>query len=241
MLLTQKALIIKADDFGESDRLLTALTETGNILLIAKGARRNSSRFLSVSQLFCFCEVTFVKKTGNVCNVKACSLIENFYGIRENLDKLFLATYFCELLLHFGETLHSREALRFCLNTFYRIEKSSSIKLIKPVFELRLMCLAGLSPSLSRCCICGENEIYGFSVKGGGSTCRRCSDFPLSFGTFLAVKHIVSATVEKLYSFSLSEECIRELTDLCEKYITGFLNFTPRTRNFVSGISDSSV
>lgn len=241
MLLTQRALVIKTADFGESDKLLTCLTESGNIVLLAKGARRNNSRFLACSQLLSFCEFTFIKKSSAVCVARGCSLIENFYGIRENPDKLFLATYFCELLLHLGDSLRSCEALRFCLNSFHRIEKSDGLKLMKPVFELKLMCLAGLAPSLSRCCVCGENEIYGFSVKGGGSACRKCSDFPLSFGTFLAVKHIVSASAEKLYSFSLSAECSRELFDLCEKYITEFLNFTPKTRDFVFGISDFSV
>ena len=59
MLIQTKALVIKENNVGEVDRLVTLLTEkAGVIRAFARGARSSKSKTLSATRLFCYSSMT---------------------------------------------------------------------------------------------------------------------------------------------------------------------------------------
>lgn len=100
-----------------------------------------------------------------------------FFGIRGNLEKLTLATYFaqlcCELI---PENEPAAEELRLMLNTLYCLERDKLPPLqLKAILELRLLTLTGYMPDLIACRECGglpEDGVVLLSPTAGASAAR---------------------------------------------------------------------
>ncbi len=87
------------------------------------------------------------------------STVEQFRGIRSDLEKLALGCYFAELceLLAEGDCA-TPWLLSMILNALYALDRlAKDPKLIKPAFEMKLMSLAGFAPLIDECCICGKS------------------------------------------------------------------------------------
>ena len=122
------------------------------------------------------------------------------------------------------------EFLRLMLNSLYLLEKDKRPQqLVKAVFELRLLAMAGYMPDLVGCKVCGcfESETIYFLPLTGDLMCGDClGDAPLeemvrlrlSPGVLAAMRHILYAESGKVFNFTLSGEELRYLGDICEYY-----------------------
>ena len=153
-----------------------------------------------------------------------------FFGIRGDLEKLTLATYFaqlcCELI---PENEPAAEELRLMLNTLYCLERDKLPPLqLKAILELRLLTLTGYMPDLIACRACGglpEDEVVLFDPSGGSICCPGCAPsgavglLPLPPGVFAAMRHIIYCDFEKLFQFKLGEENLPVLAHAVEQYL----------------------
>lgn len=89
-----------------------------------------------------------------------------FYELRLDIEKLALAQYFCELMINIvPEGAETVPYLRLILNSLYFVANGKRpMPLIKAVFELRLLSLAGFMPNLVCCdkCKIYESKIMYF-------------------------------------------------------------------------------
>lgn len=225
-----RGLVIRETDFGDANRYITVLTQSGmKIEILCKNIRKKNNRLASAVRVFCFSEIVVYKK-GDKYTLNDASLIHSFWNITQNIETYSLSCYFCELLIYIMQentkdehitllALHSLKALS---------EQKVNIKLIKAAFELKIMSFLGFCPDL---CVCGaclkkiENQVY-FSFKEGVSIDEKCKkrigscDFVgLSMGTKNAFEHILSCEIKKLFLFSLGEKSLSQLSILCEQYI----------------------
>jgi DNA repair protein RecO (recombination protein O) len=212
----------------EKDKLLTILTKKeGLIRAFAKGAKNflrcNSSAF----SLFCYSDF-ILYKTKNSYNLgEACS-IKYFFDLRYNLEKLSLAEYFCELIINLSvQPQESNKILRLMLNSLhFLLEETLDKSILKSIFEIRILCASGYSPNLCCCKKCLSRKDDGFYLVSieGCIYCKKClyttknRFIELSRGTLLALRHIVSSSLEKAFYFSLSEENKRNFCKTCEEY-----------------------
>src|SRR4051794_30135593 len=92
------SLVVHRLDLGEHDRILTLFTrEKGKVSAIAKGSRRAASRLSGATELFIQARLQLgVGRTLDV--VSQCEIQQSFSGLRQDLQRLARATYFCELL-----------------------------------------------------------------------------------------------------------------------------------------------
>ena len=138
-LLSVKGLIIRSVDMKEADRLVTIFTEEmGIVSAIAKGARSLRSRYMSSTMLFCYGSYELYKK-GEYYWIREAELHESFFHLRDEIDRLALAGYLCEVLSFVGTEEAERDLLRLALNSLYAIAKGSY-----PLSQISLM-LAYLS------------------------------------------------------------------------------------------------
>ena len=97
MQMNTQAVVISTRVIDEEDRLLTLLSkEYGVIQAYAKGASRMKSRLASTTELLCYSAFTMFKNKDRY-TVDAADSINMFFGLREDIEKLSLATYFSEL------------------------------------------------------------------------------------------------------------------------------------------------
>ena len=114
--------------------------------------------------------------------------------------------------------------------------------LLKSVVELRLLSLTGYMPNLVGCeeCGCYEAEEMLFYPRHGMLLCGDCArgvqkdggGIPLSQGVLTAMRHIVYVDFEKLFSFSLPEDGLKQLAKASERYLLATLGRGFQTLDF---------
>ena len=199
-------LVIKQNDVGEADRSLTVLTEDcGKINVWVNGARRSRSRHVASSQLFCASHFVLFKGRG-IYRINSSEVVEPFFNLRTDIDKLNYAAYLVELTndgVQEGFEERSGDILKLLLNSLHFIANTEKHpELIVHIFEIRFMSLIGFAPLIH------EKHIE----TAGGS-------ISLSEGGLNAIKHILAAPPEKLFSFNLSQEVLNELRVFCKTHV----------------------
>lgn len=224
------ALVLRERKLDEQDRLLTLLSaDRGIITAYAKGAGRMKGSMAGATELLCYSHFVLFQNRDR-CFADRAEANTLFFGIRGNLEKLTLATYFaqlcCELI---PENEPAAEELRLMLNTLYYLEQGKLPPLqLKAILELRLLTLTGYMPDLIACRECGglpEDGAVLFDPMGGSVCCPACAPqgavglIPLPPGVFAAMRHIIYCDFEKLFGFKLGEENLPLLADAVERYL----------------------
>lgn len=215
-----KGVILAENNMGDFDKMLTMLTpNVGKISCVAKGARRPKSSLMAGTQLFCFGEYLMYKGT-TTYHLNSCELIEVFYNLRCDLDKLEYAMKINKIVQDVtNENQNSYRILQLYLNTLYTIsETDMDLELVFAIFKLRIASLLGLTPIINGCVSCSEKEdskLTYFSVKDNGLKCETCgkldkSAIHISESALKAIKYTIMAPPKKLYSFRLKENALKE-------------------------------
>lgn len=245
MQIKTKAIVLKAADYNENDKLLTLLTEElGVVYAYAPGARKMKSRLSSVSSMFCYGEFVLFRNRDRYTIDQAESIMM-FMGIRNDLDLLSYASYFCELAL--GVTTEeepSGETLRLLLNTIYYLEKKKDPVILKAIFEMRMMTIIGFAPELIACSECGEYErdAFWFNLENGKAVCVECrenpgkTEIPLSGSAFMALRHIVYAPMDKLFGFTIGSLSRIQMAAASEQYLRAHVEKEFPTLDFLNSI-----
>ena len=170
-------LVVRSVNYGERDRILTVYTEEkGLITVTANGSRSLKSRAVVAAELFCYSRYLLAYQNGRY-TLKEVELLESFFDLRQDVTKVALAAYVCEVLSHVGtENEADRELLRLSLNTLYAIAKDKApLTQIKGAFEMRAAAVLGFMPELSYCISCGEEGTDTvLDVMNGSVTCAAC-------------------------------------------------------------------
>lgn len=243
MTFNTDAIVLKIVRTGESDRLITFLTrERGIIKAFAKAADRPKNKLHMSTNMFCYGNFTFYEGVKTV-KVEECDLNETFFGLQKDIQRLSLAQYFNELIIETApmET-PADEYLRLLLNTLYFLANGQKdIKLLKPIFELRLASIIGYMPSLIACNDCGafETEIMFFNEQTGELYCKDCKhtsakQYPLEI--ISAMRHIAFSPLNRLFTLSLSEQYVSGLTDATEKYLSNIVQKKFKSLDFYKSI-----
>ena len=155
-----KGIVLRSVDTKESDKILTVLTgELGKLPVVAKGARSRRSRVTAATQLLAYSELVLSERHGWQYLSEA-TTIELFDGVRQDVEKLSLASYFAELTEAVAyEEAEAGDFLPLLLNALYVMSAlPRPLPLVKASFELKLMSLIGFEPLLERCVYCGAPE-----------------------------------------------------------------------------------
>ncbi len=171
-------LIIRTRDMGDHDRYLTVLTaERGRILILAKGGRSVKGPQTAVSQLYTYANFEYYRK-GDFNILKGGSPIESFYRLAENMDRLNLAAYLCELASELtDEGEEAGEMLRLTLNSLHAVSRELyPLEQIKGAFEIRAAAISGYEPDLSGCRVCRKSffDPFYLDVMNGALICPEC-------------------------------------------------------------------
>jgi DNA repair protein RecO (recombination protein O) len=180
---TYKALGInlKSAPLGESDRLLTILTEEfGLIRAVAPGSRKHKSSLGGRSSLFVVNHL-LVARGKNLDKITQAESLESYPGLSQDLGKLTAGQYLAELALMQAMDDHPQPDL-FCLlrEHLSRLEKVPTAVTLPCLVHAtyHLLALAGLPPQVQTCCVTQQaitpnftdpDWCVGFSTLAGGT------------------------------------------------------------------------
>lgn len=236
MLTTIKGLVVREMSYGDNDKILHILTgEKGRLAVIAKGAKSIKNRYMTACQLFAYSSFNlYVPSNGTMCRLKDAELIQSFYEIRSSIETLSLASYISDVASQVS-TEHNEEdgILSLALNTLYILSKMNHpLYIVKGVFELRLMSVAGFMPDLVACggCSCFTCEYLYLDTINGDIICQDCfakRDNTREFGAMIrvsgdvltALRHIIYSQTNKIFSFTLTQDQHDMFSLACERYL----------------------
>lgn len=227
MHLQTKGLILKEQSIGERDKLVTVLTEDRGVLrAFVRGAKALKSKKQAATTKFCYAQLRLAQ-TRDSYIVEEAQCIEQFFALRDDIEKLALAEYFLELGFVFAPPEEeARELLRVILNSMYMLAKEKRPPLLlKAITELRVLTLSGYAPNLVACEHCGtfETPTMYFDMEQGLLYCENCAaaaaPFALPLGVVSAMRHIVFSELHALYNFQLDAALLEELSYMTETYL----------------------
>ncbi len=252
MYLTIQALVLRVTDYNDRDALLTVLTANhGKLTIKARGLRRKNSPLIAPCQLLALAEFTLFEYR-SMYTINEAHSIELFQGLRRDLQKLSLGTYFAQAAeILSQEDLPNPELLSLSLNCLYALDKLNKPEaMVKAVFELRAASLAGYTPDLIGCHVCGNQTPDRFDLSEGRLECSTCRDMgssgirmPVSSGVLECMRYIVYCSEKKLFSFVTGKDTLRQLASVTEGYLTTQLERGFATLDFYKSllIGDSNV
>ncbi len=229
MYIKTRGLVLRVTDYNEYDALLTILTQDyGRMTVKARGLRRKNSPLIAPCQLLALGEYTLFEYKG-IYTVNEAHSVELFQGLRRDLLKLSLGTYFAQVAEVISQAdMPTPELLSLVCNCLYALSKLEvSDEQIKAAFELRCACLAGYTPDLSACHICGNIMPDRFDVSSGVLVCSSCRKLessglrlPLSPGMLEAMRYILTCEPKRLLGFLTTKENLEALSQLTQTYLS---------------------
>lgn len=242
-----RGMVIGSTNVGEYDKRIIVLTlERGKITVFAKGARRPKSPHVAATAPFTFGTFT-VYEGREAYNLVDVDVEEYFMDIRNNLSSIYHGLYFCELADYF---VRENQRETNILKLLYRSIQILCLDIIEPsliksIFEIKILMLNGESYITYECAKChggrSENkndsgaqqennvELVGISHKACGAVCKDCAKnyddvMELSKAAIYAINYIFGSTVEKVYSFNVTDEVNKELSRFSKKYMARFVD-----------------
>ena len=194
-LVNVTAIVLNSSPIGEYDRRVVLLTkERGKITAFAKGARRQTSKLMAATNLFAFGE--FKLYPGRNSYTMTDAQIQNYFEeLRIDFEGAYYGMFFLEVCDYYTrENNDEKEFLKLVYQSLKALSvKSLNRKLVQCIFEMKAMVING--------------EFPGIPAEGNWQE-----------STEYAVSYIMSSSIEKLYTFTVSETVLSELIRIAERY-----------------------
>jgi len=194
-LITLTGMVLAAYPYGDYDKRLVVLTkERGKISVFAKGARRQNSSLLAVCNSFVFGEFSLYEGRSSY-NLMQAKVINYFSELSTDFSGACYGFYFCELAEYYTREANDEILMLKLLYQSMRALGNQHIpnELVRYIFELKLLVVNGECPSdFEQLDIC-ESTLY-------------------------TLQYIVSSSLEKLYTFTVSEQVLGELRFVLHRY-----------------------
>ncbi|HWP66911.1 MAG TPA: DNA repair protein RecO [Candidatus Limnocylindria bacterium] len=245
------AFVLRTRPHGESDRLVTVLTEEhGKLTGIAKGAKNSRRRFAGTLEPFMQIRAVFqVRPHSDLVFLHRCELMTPLHGFTNDLARYAAGSYVLELAdrMVLGHE-SSGEVYRLVRDTLESIDRDGAHPAVLGAFELRLLAVSGYEPSFGACRSCGRPvggtpSVY-LVAERGGFLCRPCVApgeivRPVSADTARRLATLAAASFEQARS---GEPPTPEMRAVIEALLLPVLNGPLRSRAFLGlGCVDSPI
>ena len=225
-----EAIVIRRQDLRETSLIITFFTKDfGKIKGIVRGVRGPHAQYGGGSlEIFALDEIVFYeRKKSDIFTISQCDLVEFFNSIRQSLERLAYANYIIELLDSVTSLADKNvEVFTLLLNSLTLLSGEASAKRVARIFEIKLLGLLGLMPTLEACAFCdGKVDASAkFSIAHGGLICSACVDkdknaLPILAGTVKFIEHIRELPFEKVERIKVASTVGMELESILRKFL----------------------
>ncbi len=194
-------MILKQAPIGEYDRRICLLTkEKGKISAFARGARRPGNRLAAATNPFSF--GTYKLYAGRDSYTMAEAEIQNYF---QELMTDYIGAYYGMYFVEMAD--------------YYTRENNDEREMLKLLYQsMRALCAPSLPNELIKCIY----ELKAIAVNGeypGVPQNRKLED-----STIYAMNYIATSSIEKLYTFTVTDNVLQELSQVAEEYCRHFID-----------------
>ncbi len=244
-LYRREAIVIKRQDFGEADKVITVYTPTdGKLRLLAKGVRKTTSRLGGNVELFVRANL-LIARGRNLDIVTQAQTLDAFPALRDDPVRVPHAYYCAELLERLTEERQENyPAWELLVVTLGRLGSARSPELARLYFALHLLSHLGYRPQLRECLGCTEalQPVPNFiSARAGGVLCPVCGrqdpgSRPLSVGALKVLRAMQRGEWERLDRLRLDDAVRREVEGVLDAFVHHLLERHLRSEVFLNAM-----
>lgn len=224
-------MVLSAVPVGEYDKRVVLLTrERGKISAFARGARRPGSQVMAASNPFAFGQFEAYEGRSSYTVIKA-DISNYFRELVQDLEGAYYGFYFMELADYYSrENADEAPMLKLLYQSLRALEsRRFENRLVRRIFELKTMVINGEYPNVFSCLKCKREEhLKYFHVRSGGTLCQECGRaehaLELDESTLYTLQYIITARVEKLYTFTVSSKVLEKLEQIMNCYMEFYID-----------------
>lgn len=242
-----EAVVVRASDFGEADRLVTLLTPfKGLVRAVARGARKPKSRLGGNVDLLRHINASLAEGRSLDTVSQAESLV-SLRGLHSGLEKMSTGLYMAEVAERFSVEGGPNQPL---YNQFVLMLQVLNEEPIHPLmarwFDLQVLQINGFLPTISECVDCGsvlDPEDHVFSPARGGLVCPDCRAsendvlLPASVNTIKLLRHMVRSSWEGVRTISPGEVELRQASRIVREHMQFVLDRHVRSSAFMDEVT----
>ncbi len=198
--ITVTGMVLKQSPVGEYDRHISLLTrERGKLSAFARGARKPGNKLTAATNPFAF--GSFRLYEGKNSYTVGDAEIQNYFEeLRTDYIGACYGMYFMEVA------------------DFYTRENNDEREMLKLLYQsLRALCASSLPDPLVRCIF----ECKAIAVNGEFPGVPR--DGGLEASAVYALEYIAASSVEKLYTFTVTDSVLLQLQQVAKDYMKRFV------------------
>ncbi len=225
--VTVNGVVLLTAPVGEYDKRVVLLTrERGKITAFARGARKSTSALLAAANPFVFAAFQ-VYEGRSAYSLVAADVSHHFTELAREQPGVYYGFYFLEFLDYYGrEGVDGADMVNLLYVALRGLENLKiPDRLVRRVFELKLMALNGEYPQVFACVRCGKKESpWLFSLQKSGVLCADCcggddAGIPISDSLLYTMQYVIASPIGKLYSFTVTDAVLREFEQLMDRYL----------------------
>ncbi len=194
-------MIIRTSPVGEYNKRLVILTaEAGKITAFARGARKVGNRLMGITEPFCFGKFKLLEGK-DAYTLTDADISRHFEELRTDYDATVMASYFLEIADYYTrENMEAYEELNLIYASILAlISGKFDFRLVKSIYEIRSLVIAGEFPGIP-------------------------TDRKYSETTSYTVDRIVNSSIHELFTFTVSDEVIDELEQICMRLMKNMVD-----------------
>jgi len=239
------AIVLRAVEFSETSLVVTLFTrEAGKIGALAKGGKRLKGPFDSALDLLTLCRIVFLRKSSEALDLLTeAKLLRRFRPAGRDLASLYAAYYVAELLDGLTDDYDTHPDL-FDLadETLEELSQGEPVARRLFRFELGMLRVLGLLPSLDTCVGCGSpvqaTGRIAFGHLDGGVLCAPCrigkrQVAAISAGMLRTMVQLADPDHEGWRRIEIDRRGQGELRGLMNHYLTNLLGRKLRMHQYL--------
>lgn len=244
-VLTTSAILLRAVDYGEADRVLTLFGRTtGAVGAIARGARKSQKRFAGMG--LCSVGDVELRERGHaeLLTLERFDHKHSFTGLGTDLARMGQAAYAAELVTKLCAPRQAEpRVFDFLLAFLALLDGEGPREGRLRAFELGLLDRLGFAPALGACATCGRADLStgdAIDVRWvpdrGGVVCRGCATRgrPMRPVVRLALQGLAQTALEDASGVALAPDVARGCRDALHELVAGHLSAPLRSLEFLA-------
>lgn len=216
----------------------------GKVTVVAKGAKKSRSKFLSITLPLCFGEYMLFKGK-NLYTLSEGKITNSFQGLLNNLEKLTYSSYICELI---DICLQDEESNRFLFKEFitclYLLNTDAlDYEILIRSFELKLLKATGYGLNFDTCVFCTKklSSTNYINLLYYGGVCEECPKehgVYVSKGAYNALRFLNQTPMDKVHRLNVSREIKDEIYKATSFIISSNYSKKPKSLEMLNYIKE---
>lgn len=242
-----EAVVVRAADFGEGDRLVTLLTPFGGLVrAVARGARKPKSRLGGNVDLLRHIKVS-VAEGRSLHSVSQVESLTSLRGLHSGLEKMSTGLYMAEVAERLSAEGGSNPPLfNHLVYMLQRLDDEALHPLMPRWFDMQVLRINGSLPAIIECVDCGaqlEPESHVFSPSRGGLVCPDCRAsendvlLPASMNTIKLLRHMARSQWDVVRPIDCGEEELRQVSRILREHMQFVLDRHVRSSAFMDEVT----